>query len=516
MDSFRMTGGWKRVVLTVVSLLAFVTVVAPPAAASDLCGQTITMDLELDHDLVCTGDGLIVGANELTIELNGHTISGSGTATAIGKAGIRVDGRSDVTIEGPGTVTKFQTGVLIANSHDIVVKRIHAVENGLMTPGGPPFPFSASDGIHITMSSSVVVEKNLARRNGDDGINVHMSTGVWVVKNTLDDNTHDGIRLDLANANVLAKNLVLSHDSVFAGAPVGCGIELFGSKDNVIEKNHLAGNTNGIRLRISGTTASTGNEVEENTVDGTGAELGGRRGIHLRDDSTTGNLIEENTIVNLVAGIRLGDPGTPVGNTFEGNKIRMNVCGVNGGTAGNTFEGNKFKDNGADFCPPLPPGYLQIEKVSIEVETEEGSSELDVEIRTGGRIPLDGSGGAFGYAVLTGGFNNVLVLVTHLGIDDSEFEDPVTGFHTHVLDLMSATSSCGGFDAEVDIPASMANAAFDPDYRFKVGGREAAIQNVPAADLADAGVETVASFTVTPMFTAGVLTNLCVDVVDTA
>jgi len=62
----------------------------------------------------------------------------------------------------------------------------------------------------------------------------------------------------------------------------------------------------------------------------------------------------------------------------------------------------------------------------------------------------------------------------------------------------------------------MANAAFDPDYRFKVRGREAAIRNVPTSDLADAGVETVASFTVTPVFTAGTLTNLCVDVVDTS
>jgi parallel beta-helix repeat protein len=510
----RVTRRWRRAGLTVAFLMAFVTMAAPPASATDdLCGSSISSDLKLDHDLSCSGDGLIVASDGVTIKLNGHMVMGSGTDPE--SEGIRIVGRSGVSILGPGTITKFRTGVLVNGSTDIVVKRIHALENGLMSLTGPPFPLSPNDGIFVTMSSNVELRKNLVKGNGDDGINIHMSSEVRVVKNEVDDNNHDGIRLDLADGNVLAENSVLSHDSVFGGSPVGCGIELFGSKDNKIEENRLVANTNGIRLRMIGTSgpASTGNEVEENTVDGTGAEMDARRGIHVRDVST-GNEIEENRVTNYWAGIRLGDSGTPVGNTFEENRLRRNVCAVNGTTAGNTFDDNKFRDNGADFCPPLPPGYLQTKEVFIEVETEEGGLELDVEIQVDGRIPRDGSGGAFGYAVLTGGFDNVLVLVTHLGIDDSEFEDPVTGFHTHVLDLMTPTSSCGGFDAEVDIPASMANAAFDPDYRFKVRGEKATIRNVPASDLADAGVETVASFTVTPVFAAGALTNLCVDVVD--
>ena len=251
----------------------------------------------------------------------------------------------------------FRTGVLVGTSDHVVVGKVDTVDNGLMARGAPPFPLSTSDGIHVTMSSDVLVEKNLARHNGDDGINVHMSTGVWVVKNTVDNNTHDGIRLDLADGNVLSKNHVLSHDSVFPSGtppvptPVGCGIELFGSKDNVIEKNHLVGNTNGIRLRITGTTPSTGNLVEDNKVSGDGAELGGRRGIHVRD-SATGNVIEGNHVTNHSVGISLGDPGTPVGNTFEENHIHRNVCGVKGSTTGNVFEDNKLKDNGTDFCPP--------------------------------------------------------------------------------------------------------------------------------------------------------------------
>ena len=42
------------------------------AAGQGLCGATIVEDLRLDHDLVCAGDGLIVGADDITIDLNGH------------------------------------------------------------------------------------------------------------------------------------------------------------------------------------------------------------------------------------------------------------------------------------------------------------------------------------------------------------------------------------------------------------------------------------------------------------
>ena len=348
-------GGIGFAGLMIASIFALGATVSPPGVSIDLCGMSITSDLRLDHDLTCANDGLIVAADGITIRLHGHSITGSGTDA--NSAGIRIVGRSGVSVQGPGTITLFRTGVLVGTSNHIVVSKVHAVDNGLMTPGGPPFPFSRSDGIHVTMSSNVVVEKNLVRHNGDDGINVHMSTGVWVVKNAVVNNTHDGIRLDAANGNVLAKNRVLSHDSVFrigtppVPTPVGCGIELFGSKDNVIEENRLVGNTNGIRLRTDGTNPSTGNVVEDNKVSGDGAELGGRRGIHVRD-TATGNVIEGNSVTNLSVGISLGDPGTPVGNTFEENHIRRNVCGVKGSMTGNVFEENKFKDNGTDFCPP--------------------------------------------------------------------------------------------------------------------------------------------------------------------
>ena len=43
-------------------------------AANDLCGQTITQSLTLTADQTCTGDGLIVSGDGITIDLGGFTL----------------------------------------------------------------------------------------------------------------------------------------------------------------------------------------------------------------------------------------------------------------------------------------------------------------------------------------------------------------------------------------------------------------------------------------------------------
>ena len=68
--------------LSVVALLALSGVTAaagqaPPAGLK--CGDTITADTTLDRDLTgCPSNGIIIGADDITLDLNGHTISGDG------------------------------------------------------------------------------------------------------------------------------------------------------------------------------------------------------------------------------------------------------------------------------------------------------------------------------------------------------------------------------------------------------------------------------------------------------
>ena len=162
-------------------------------------------------------------------------------------------------------------------------------------------------------------------------------------------------------------------------------------------------------------------------------------------------------------------------------------------------------------------GYLTLKEVEVEWEGKADKKTLEVEIKTNQDIPTDGKSGAFGYAVLTDSGNNVLVLVTHLPIDDSSHEAVPSGFHAHVLDLKKPTDACSGANFEVDLENSGKNTAFDANYKWKTEDNKISVEKVPVSDLGDAGVESVVSFTLKPILDANKKpTNLCVTVVDQA
>ncbi|MCA1703037.1 MAG: hypothetical protein LC808_07095, partial [Actinobacteria bacterium] len=79
--------------------------------APDTCGREITEDTVLDDDLMCTsGPALIVTADDITLDLNGHTISPTQGAGA--GAGILLREVSGVTVRN-GSVERFGAGIVI-------------------------------------------------------------------------------------------------------------------------------------------------------------------------------------------------------------------------------------------------------------------------------------------------------------------------------------------------------------------------------------------------------------------
>ena len=80
------------------------------------CGAVITADTTLLHDLIdCPGDGIVIGAANVTLDLNRHTIDGDAASGALGPdIGIRNDGFDGVTVKG-GTVREFDFGIRISN-----------------------------------------------------------------------------------------------------------------------------------------------------------------------------------------------------------------------------------------------------------------------------------------------------------------------------------------------------------------------------------------------------------------
>src|SRR3954454_3984214 len=203
-------GGALCVVLTVFALC--VSGSGPAVASQVSCGITITSDTKLTSDLTdCPSSGIVIGADNITLDLNGHTVGGDGAPVASCPEGEACDVGVDnaarhagVTIRG-GSVRRFDVGVFIgAASHN----RIHSLSSA----------DNSSLGMLIVDSADVRVDHNTSLRDGFGGIylvgsrNGHVRhnfvtaaevRGIWVIEssrihvndNRLDGNSH-GILLE--------------------------------------------------------------------------------------------------------------------------------------------------------------------------------------------------------------------------------------------------------------------------------------------------------------------------------
>ena len=70
--------------VAVILVLAGVVALSGAEAASNVsCGDTITTDTTLHHDLVnCPNNGIMIGADNVTLDLNGHRSTATGPLTA--------------------------------------------------------------------------------------------------------------------------------------------------------------------------------------------------------------------------------------------------------------------------------------------------------------------------------------------------------------------------------------------------------------------------------------------------
>jgi hypothetical protein len=339
------------------AVLAFLTVGATPArAAGPSCGSVVTHSTTLPADLAnCAGDGLVVGADGITLDLAGHTVDGSGSPDS---AGVRLAGHRGVTIEN-GTLQEFNNGLLLdaatANRirritvHDSVARgvqlqngsdenRLESVDSshngrsgfGIADSGGNVLlRLSASDnpfsGLHASGADGNVVDDGVFTQNGSAGIDFgDGSDGNRVSASVAADNGEVGLSFfdgdrNVATANRVRRNgdnmiVMGDHDVVTAnvvtdadGCPDGCGtgISFEGGTGSLIAANVVDGAAGqGIRVDefASDTGRSTiGNVVRDNVVLRAGTD-GIAVGTSHDENSGTG-LVQDNLLeANLVTG----------------------------------------------------------------------------------------------------------------------------------------------------------------------------------------------------------------------
>jgi len=154
------------------------------------CGDTITADTTLDSDLIdCPNNGIVIGADDITLDLDGHTVEGNNELLdpchkdQFCDTGILDHGHSGVTI-GDGAVTHFGTGTFILGvSHN----RVHALEashntfNGVLivesrrsalTGSSTSFNGLETDfpGIAVFGSRHIQIRRTTSTRNADLGV----------------------------------------------------------------------------------------------------------------------------------------------------------------------------------------------------------------------------------------------------------------------------------------------------------------------------------------------------------
>src|SRR5918995_280753 len=149
--------------------------VAEPISAA--CGQVVSGVVNLTANLNCSsGDGIIVGGPNTVINMNGFSITGPGQDSS--KVGIMVPNVDNVVVNGPGSISNFQAGVLLTGANGFKINSAILSNNQI--------------GTFMTGAENAQVQQNIIQGNSI-GVASHSSTGAAMDSNLMNGNLLAGI-----------------------------------------------------------------------------------------------------------------------------------------------------------------------------------------------------------------------------------------------------------------------------------------------------------------------------------
>jgi parallel beta-helix repeat protein len=200
------------------------TIAASPQTGQ--CGQRITASFVLANDMTCTTDGFVINADNVTLDLGGHTITGPGMgpqtwpAPQLDTVGVRTGGHTNVTIRN-GTISQFSTGIYFVDMEKSRIEDVKSERNrfGFYIHASKENAIRRSTvvgniyGLHLQDANDNLVEgNNLIRQTynspGGYGIYLYRSTGNRIVENTIENNVNWGIWFSDAKGNTIFHNNV--------------------------------------------------------------------------------------------------------------------------------------------------------------------------------------------------------------------------------------------------------------------------------------------------------------------
>jgi len=202
------------------------------ATTTAACGQVASGLVELTSDLNCSGDGIIISNTNTVVNLNGYSITGPGRDSS--KVGVMVSNVDNVVVNGPGSISNFQAGVLINGADEFKIDST-ILENNQIA-------------ISMTGTDNTEILQNMIKNN-HLGIASHSSSGSKITSNLMNDNQLAGITfVNTENSNVDMNNIHGSQDGIFVDAQSSQNMI---SANNVLRNAVDINNANGLPININ-------------------------------------------------------------------------------------------------------------------------------------------------------------------------------------------------------------------------------------------------------------------------
>ncbi len=332
-----------RIALALALGAGLLAVGAPSYASSPACGATVTHNVKLKKNVRCTaGNGLVVGASNITINLNHHTIS----TTSVGQGnGVDATNFFGITVTN-GKIRGFNNGVNFDGVIGGTISKIKAKNN--------------LHNIRILESGSITITKN--KTSGGDAaiLTTSGSLGLTITNNKLSPGAGSGIRLNGTQFSTVAHNTIkngqdrgiyllagANNNNVFGNSittTTNAGIEIDNSKDNLIEGNRIKHAGTGIDIESAALANSQDNELQSNVITNSTTN-----GVNVVANVTATSIHGNTSDTNGANGfdIAASDPSTHIGGNTADNNTLDGILAVPTVTDDG---GNRASGNGTANC----------------------------------------------------------------------------------------------------------------------------------------------------------------------
>src|SRR5438309_986278 len=194
------------------------------------CAMRVSRSFTLANNMTCSGDGMVIIEDNITVDLGGHTLTGPGMGPQtwplpqLDSVGVRVGGHTGVTVR-HGTTQAFSTGIYFIDMESSSIESVTTLRNrfGFYIHASRKITVKDSDvefniyGLHLQNSDDCVLVNNLLARQtynspGGYGLYLYASSRNRITDNTIDSNINWGIWFSDAKENVIFHNNVVGNN----------------------------------------------------------------------------------------------------------------------------------------------------------------------------------------------------------------------------------------------------------------------------------------------------------------